>query len=264
MRSKLRVRSHRKIADIYQILLTLKMKVQNFSLFDSYALRDDELRRLEKKQRLTINVLKRDCKKLDENKAKDLPGFKAWKQKQVQRDYTFKLPKTSIIQPQPEREIFKHGWKVRSESEISEDAKQKLQQRSQMLLAGNVYSMKNKSCGSSPILKNRQSKSVDEVRKEIIVKSKELGNRYSQCFMKARKSSSDLSENIHRYHLLLWKKNKIEQQYQNYCNSRQKIPNSLPLQYSNLIDEIEEAEKTLKIKTRGELKIRLKSSGNLF
>lgn len=225
------------------------MEVQNSTLPGSYTYRDDGLRRLERKQSSSIKILKQDCKRLDENEAKDLALQKVLKLKQARRDYTFKLPATCKKQPPCDKEIFKNGWRVGNESEIPEQAREKMKQRSQMILVGNVYSMKNKMGRSD---KMSRSKSADEVKKEMIVKSKELLNHYSQAFMKTRLNSNNFVNDLDRYHRLLLKKDRIEQDHQ----SGRTIPDLLPINYSNVIVEISKAEKNLNIKnSEGNLKL---------
>lgn len=159
------------------------MELQNSTLLGSYALKEDGLRRLEEKSRYVINSLKKECKRLDENEARVVSMQKALKLKQAREDYTVKLPETRRKLPRCNKEVFKNGWRVRNESEITEKAREKLKLRSQMVLVGNGYSMTNKAERSARV---PRSKSIDEVKKEMIVKSRMIGNHYSQAFMRKR------------------------------------------------------------------------------
>lgn len=213
------------------------MELQNYKLIQNYSVKDAKLRSLEKKHESIISVLKRECDKID---SKVSPYQKFWKKKQVESNYTMKLPKTKKKELKL-TETFKHGWRVKNASQVPE----KTELRSKMIAAGNFFSLSNKTPTST--VKIQRNKSAVEVKQEMLIKAKQLGNRYSLIFNKKSTRNSIAVDELERLQLLLGKKHEAEKFYENRKKNGKEVTEKFLGKYGKLVEEIQRLKGNLKM-----------------
>lgn len=200
------------------------------------------LRTMERRNESIINVLKKECQKLGViAKPEAHPVKQPWKLKKLRSDYTFKLPEKAARDPQP-LETFKHGWKVKSEMQIPQRVKELTEKRSKMILVGNAFSVNNKAPSETTVTgrKVSKSKSLLDTKREITLKGKEMGNRYSQNFM-SRHMTSDANP-VDRYHSLMTRKTNVDKNNQKCVRSGNKPSESFSKPLQTLIDDFSRYE----------------------
>lgn len=224
------------------------MELQNFRLIQNYSNKDDKLRSLEKKQESIISILKRECEKLDgKSEVQVSPYQKFWKKKQVERNYTVKFPVTKKNEVEP-KETYKHGWRVKSPAIQNPERVEKSELRSKMIVVGNFFSMSNKT--SKTTVKMQRNKSALEVKQEMLIKAKQLGNQYSLLFNKKFTKNSIGTAELDRFQRLLTKKREAEKFYERSRKSGNEISEKFMGRYGNLVKEIHRLKKILKMGNR--------------
>lgn len=172
------------------------MAALNYQLLREFSLKDAKLRTVEKRNDSIISILKRRKEKLEKRlKPKKSSTEKFFELKQRQSAYTFKLPDVKQQKCVQNYETFKHGWRVGSELRLPARVKELSQRRSKMIVIGNSHSLNNKtSSGSAPATCKESDKhkmSPVEMRQEMLMKSKQLGNRFSHALVNHRKASTN-------------------------------------------------------------------------
>lgn len=197
------------------------MEVQNYKLYQ----REGKLREMEEKEESFISILRREGDKIALNpESKLCPHQKLSRRKQVEANYTLKLPKSES---------------KRSKIELGEEKiTEKKQLRIKMIAAGNSFSKKNKSL-LAPVELPKQKTSL-ESKQNLLTKAKELGNRYSKTLNRRDK--------FHRNHLkvadlnrlrgLLAKKLEAENFYEVNRKLGQKVSDAFVAKYSKVVEEI--------------------------
>lgn len=235
------------------------MDFQNFKL-KNFSLKDEKLQLIEQKQASIIGTMKRECEKLSQMKNHaSSPAQKLWWKKQIQNKYTFQLPESAkslsrILKESTLKETFKNGWKNKTESKSSPQCKEIAQRRTKMILAGNSFSLNNLRRSETPQLNKKvcQTSSMAEIKQKMIIKSRQLGNHYTQVFMQSQKSPSRFItvDELDRYHRLISKKQEIEKNHRKLMRTGAEFPVSNSMKYSKLSEEIRRLEKILRVKNR--------------
>jgi uncharacterized protein (DUF2132 family) len=222
------------------------MEVQNYKLFQNYSAKNIKLHSLEKKHESIISLLRRECEKSNRKSEPQLTSFQRfWKKKQVESKYTVKLTENQKIKVE-KTESFKHGWLQKN---VNQNL-QKTELRSRMIEAGNFFSMNNKT--SSPSVKMQRNKSAVEVRQDMLVRAKELGNQYSLIFNKKDKlpRNSTYVDDLGRFHQLIAKKKEAEKFYGKSKKNEKQLSDLFVAKYSKMITEINRLGKNLKMESR--------------
>lgn len=190
----------------------------NYQLFQKISLKDAKLRAVEMRNDSIIDILRRKKEKLaKKSKPMKSSAEKFDELKQRQSAYTFKL-RDGKKQKCEAAETFKHGWRVRSESRLPERVKELSQRRSKMIVIGNSHSLSNKTSPRPATCRESDNrKSLVEMRQEMLIRSKQLGNRFSHAFVNRQKAST----NKHKFdcnHRLMSCKLEAEQVVQHVNN----------------------------------------------
>jgi hypothetical protein len=215
------------------------------------------LRLIEKKNDKVISKLQRECEKIDEKTKPEIStDQKFWRLKQVHNEYTFKRrePTPKNVDPKSKSvENFNHGWK--SESQNSERIKELNQRRNKILLLGNFYSKNNSPKSGSTLMQNTKLSKVKnnfEMKQEMLVKAKQLGNQYSHAFTNRSipKSTVITVAEVDRYHCLMARKREAEKYFRESLKSGEMLSEEFNEKYANVIDELCQLEKMSKLKMR--------------
>lgn len=162
------------------------MDFPNCQLLQKLSLKEAKLRAAERRNDEIIGVLKRGN---DSTLKQKSPSEKFAELQRRRSDYTFKLPKLSR-QNQQTSETFKNGWRV-SESRLSERVNELSKRRSKMILIGNFHSRNNKSSKQSFQSKLGRQQSQNNLKRELMMKAKQIGDQFVHDFMNRKKPSND-------------------------------------------------------------------------
>lgn len=236
------------------------MELPNSKSVKNLLHNNESLRFLEVKQASVIKLLKRECEKL-----KEIPNHesslsqKVLRKKEFLKKYTIeskvffanKVPKSSA---ESTSKTFKNECKLNRTSNLSEKLKELERRRKEMISLGNSFSISNKT-SSQPSIASKQhgkNKSTDELRREMLLKGRELGNRYSQTFKRSKSSSTSLItvDELDRYHRLKAERRELMKYYRKSLKSGDSITDKTRRAYLNLIDETTRLGKILSDKNR--------------
>lgn len=214
------------------------MEFQNYKLYHNYSNNEAKLLRVERRQKSIINILKRECEKIAVEADPKVQAYqKLWIRKRVAANYTLKLPKHDN-----KAENCKHELGEEETTELDE----KKQIREKMIAAGNSFSKMNKCAVRGP-----RKPSAVEMKKKMLMKAKELGNRYSMILNRRE----NLQKNINylvldefdrsRFNQLLARKREAEKFYKARKIRGHEVSDSFVSKYSRLVDEIKILEDIL-------------------
>lgn len=228
--------------------------------FQYFSSRLEKLSTIERKQAATIRSLKRECENLDLTRnPNSSPTQKFWAMKQLQKTYTFQFPKArKVLQKTTKKSLsfdtLNHGCKRKSELRNFSKLKEISERHSKMILAGNSFSLNNLRQHKSSQMSRKSSKSInlDKIKHKMIVKSRQLGNHYTQVFINKQKPSSKSNklDNLDRYHRLMDKKKEFKKAHRRYKTNRGESPKLSVVKRSKIFDEFCRLEKSLRIKNR--------------
>lgn len=207
------------------------MEFQNYKLYHNYSNNEAKLLSVERRQKSIINILKRECEKIALEQDRKVQAYqKLWIRKRVAANYTLKLPKHDNKAANCKHELGDGGT-----TEVDE----RKQIREKMIAAGNSFSKMNKCAVRGP----RKPTAV-EMKKEMLTKAKELGNRYSMILNRRvnlqKQNYLALDDEFDRLRLnkFLQRKRKAESFYKARKLCGHEVSDSFVSQFSRLVDEI--------------------------
>jgi hypothetical protein len=201
------------------------------------------LRSLERKQGSIINVLRREYDKITRMPETKLSAYQLlWRKKQVEANYTLKLPESDRTEMEAEK-VYRNGWRVTPIKQATE----KKNLRMKMIEVGNSFSRMNRSSSIS-IAEVPKQRNAFNFKQEMLAKAKILGNQYSKIFNKRDKFQRSFLavDELDRYHRLLAQKQEAEKFYEINKKYGRKVGNSFVGEYSKLYEEILRLNKLLK------------------
>lgn len=228
------------------------MELPNSKSIENYCFNAKYSHLLEAKQTSVIKLLKEEYEKLMQNlKQESTSIHKLQGRKQILRKYTMKLevPRSSA---EHLNEAFRHGWRVKRASNLSERSKEMERRRKEMISLGNMFSISNKVPSHTSIASKQLGRNVstDELRREMLLKGRELGNFYSKTFKRNSSTSLITVDELDRYHRLKTKKREFENNYRKNLKSGDNNADKPRREYLNLIDDTTHLEKMLSFKNR--------------